>query len=218
MASNWYYAIGDNEKGPIPAAELKSLAMDGTIKQSTLVWKEGMDDWKPASEIPGLLPTQEPSARQRATQSSAGRNRSSSRRGSRQQPRDDYGYYGSSDNPYEADYRTRGGRRGRGPEGAGLVLSLGLVAIISWLPMLVGFLVPFLGVCVSIPLGLVSLSCGIGAWVSGNNYMTRCRDFGLEPEGSATAGRICGMIAVILCLLATLLFIGLIALFAISAA
>ncbi len=195
----WYYAIGDNEEGPIPAAELKSLAMEGTISRTTLVWKEGMDDWKPASDIPGLLPVHEPVARR----SSAGR--STRQSAAAREPREDYGYYGSTDNPYEADYRTGGVRP---PDGASLVLTLGLVAIIS---------MPFLLlVCPILPI-FVALPCGIGTWIVGNSYMARCREFGSEPEGTATAGRICGIIAVAICGLLLLLAVGGIALFALAA-
>ena len=196
----WYYAIGDNEEGPIPAAELKSLAMAGTVSRATLVWKEGMEDWKPASDIPGLLPAQEPVARS----SSAGRS-TARRSAAAREPREDYGYYGSTDNPYEADYRTRGVRP---PDGAPTVLTLGLVALIS-LPFL-------LLVCPLLPI-FVALPCGIGAWVTGNSYMARCREFGSEPEGTATAGRICGIIAVVISSLLVVLAVGGIALFALAA-
>ena len=52
----WYYANGDEEIGPVSAQELKDLTKDGTVGPETLVWKEGMSDWKPATAIPGLLP------------------------------------------------------------------------------------------------------------------------------------------------------------------
>jgi len=52
----WYYTMGDEEIGPIPAAELKALAKDGTIGPNTQVWKEGMAEWTTASKIKGLIP------------------------------------------------------------------------------------------------------------------------------------------------------------------
>jgi len=51
----WHYAKGDDEFGPITTAKLKALADAGQIKPDDLVWKVGMDDWKPAGNIPGLL-------------------------------------------------------------------------------------------------------------------------------------------------------------------
>lgn len=52
----WYYANGDQEIGPVSADELKALTVNGTVGPQTLVWKEGMPDWKLASQIRGLLP------------------------------------------------------------------------------------------------------------------------------------------------------------------
>jgi len=51
----WYYAVNDEELGPVTAAKLKSLADAGTIKPDDLVWREGLSDWKPAREIAGLF-------------------------------------------------------------------------------------------------------------------------------------------------------------------
>lgn len=51
----WYYAVEDEEKGPVTAAQLKALAGSGKLKSDDLVWREGLDDWKPAREISGLF-------------------------------------------------------------------------------------------------------------------------------------------------------------------
>ena len=51
----WYYAQGDAEHGPVTAAQLRALAEGGDLKPSDLVWKEGMDDWKPANDVRGLF-------------------------------------------------------------------------------------------------------------------------------------------------------------------
>jgi hypothetical protein len=51
----WYYAAGDEERGPITAAELKTLAQSGQLAAADLVWREGMEDWAPASDIRGLF-------------------------------------------------------------------------------------------------------------------------------------------------------------------
>ena len=42
---NWYYAIGDQIKGPVTRVELETLFRVGTITVSTLVTQEGMYDW-----------------------------------------------------------------------------------------------------------------------------------------------------------------------------
>jgi len=51
----WYYAQGDEENGPVTAVQLKALAEQGKLRPSDLVWKEGMEDWKPANEVRGLF-------------------------------------------------------------------------------------------------------------------------------------------------------------------
>ncbi|MCA9072810.1 MAG: DUF4339 domain-containing protein [Planctomycetaceae bacterium] len=63
MAGEWYYLIDGEQLGPIPAADLKELADSGVLQPSDLVWKDGMPDWKPAGQIPGLLSSQPPPVR-----------------------------------------------------------------------------------------------------------------------------------------------------------
>ena len=71
---------------------------------------------------------------------------------------------------------------GRGPEGASTILVLGILGLLICAPL------------------------GIAAWIQGNTYMKRCKEIGVEPEGSAVAGRICGMIASILMLVVLVLY------------
>ena len=47
----WYYAVGDQRNGPVPEEEFKRLAAEGTIRPDTLVWRAGMDNWKPYREV-----------------------------------------------------------------------------------------------------------------------------------------------------------------------
>jgi hypothetical protein len=52
---NWFYATKDKtQAGPVDEAALAELLRSGTITQDTLVWKEGMDNWKPYSVAVGL--------------------------------------------------------------------------------------------------------------------------------------------------------------------
>ncbi len=44
---SWYYAEGQEQKGPVDEAELKNLASQGVVTNETLVWKEGMANWTP---------------------------------------------------------------------------------------------------------------------------------------------------------------------------
>jgi len=54
MSDEWYYASGGVQQGPITIEELKSRKAAGQIAADSLVWKEGMADWKPWNEIPEL--------------------------------------------------------------------------------------------------------------------------------------------------------------------
>jgi hypothetical protein len=56
----WYYARGESEQGPISTAQIKALAATGALKRDDLVWKEGMANWLPASEVKELYPAAEP--------------------------------------------------------------------------------------------------------------------------------------------------------------
>lgn len=51
----WYYTKNGGQQGPIDGRELKEMARSGELKPRDLVWKEGMDDWAPASRISGLF-------------------------------------------------------------------------------------------------------------------------------------------------------------------
>jgi uncharacterized RDD family membrane protein YckC len=50
---NWYYAEGNEQKGPVSEAELDQLFQRGQLLGSTLVWKEGMANWEAYSSIRG---------------------------------------------------------------------------------------------------------------------------------------------------------------------
>ncbi|MEQ2006580.1 MAG: RDD family protein [Limisphaerales bacterium] len=44
---NWYYAIGQQQQGPVTEPQLHALAKDGVITGDTLVWREGLTNWQP---------------------------------------------------------------------------------------------------------------------------------------------------------------------------
>jgi len=51
--AEWYYAHDGQQKGPVPLSELRRLATSGEFDpREDLVWKDGMEEWKPASEVP----------------------------------------------------------------------------------------------------------------------------------------------------------------------
>lgn len=54
--SVWYYADANNERqGPVTAAELVRLRLQGALGWGTLVWRDGMDDWQPMRDFAGEL-------------------------------------------------------------------------------------------------------------------------------------------------------------------
>ena len=50
--TKYYIQLGKDRKGPYDVHEL----MKQSVFSDTLVWHEGMEDWKPAAEIPALKP------------------------------------------------------------------------------------------------------------------------------------------------------------------
>src|SRR5450432_2531769 len=53
----WFYAKGDQQSGPIPFEQLRSLARAGQLRPEDPIWTEGMTDWSAAATIPSLFDT-----------------------------------------------------------------------------------------------------------------------------------------------------------------
>ena len=51
--SDWYYAENNEQRGPVLESELKGL-LAGKLPPDTLVWKEGMANWSPATQVAAL--------------------------------------------------------------------------------------------------------------------------------------------------------------------
>jgi GYF domain 2 len=52
---NWFYATKDKtQAGPVDETALADLLQTGTITPNTLVWKQGMDSWRPYSTVFGM--------------------------------------------------------------------------------------------------------------------------------------------------------------------
>jgi uncharacterized membrane protein len=58
--SDWYYAANNEQKGPINESELKANFAANKLPVDTLVWKDGMDNWTPANQIPAFTFRQPP--------------------------------------------------------------------------------------------------------------------------------------------------------------
>lgn len=50
----WYYSKNGTQLGPVAQGELLAKLSSGEVAQSDLVWKEGMADWLPASQVAEL--------------------------------------------------------------------------------------------------------------------------------------------------------------------
>jgi hypothetical protein len=50
----WFYALNQEQKGPVSFEQLKGLLQAGVITGSSLVWREGMSEWSPAEVVPNL--------------------------------------------------------------------------------------------------------------------------------------------------------------------
>jgi len=50
----WHVAIGDAPAGPMRREEVAARVKAGEVTSASLAWREGMDDWLPAGEIPDL--------------------------------------------------------------------------------------------------------------------------------------------------------------------
>jgi uncharacterized RDD family membrane protein YckC len=53
----WYYAINSQRHGPIEQVEFEQLVQDGTIDSETLLWKQGMAEWKTLTEVLAANPS-----------------------------------------------------------------------------------------------------------------------------------------------------------------
>ena len=53
-AGHWFHVHRGEKKGPFSLEELSSLVADGTIEETTYVWRPGMEGWLRAAEVEGL--------------------------------------------------------------------------------------------------------------------------------------------------------------------
>jgi len=58
--ANWHYNIGGELHGPVSIMELRSMINAAKLHSDDYVWKEGMPDWLPVSQIPELQPAKAP--------------------------------------------------------------------------------------------------------------------------------------------------------------
>ncbi len=63
MNADWFYSVGETRQGPVAEDDLKRLAVDGKLKPSDLVWRDGMPDWVEARTVSVLFPPRTEQAR-----------------------------------------------------------------------------------------------------------------------------------------------------------
>lgn len=53
----WYVGVRGERKGPFSEDDIKGMIQKGEISPRDVVWKEGMDNWKPAIEVEPFVET-----------------------------------------------------------------------------------------------------------------------------------------------------------------
>jgi membrane protease subunit (stomatin/prohibitin family) len=53
-AAEWFLGLGGQQVGPFDVPALQQKAASGEFTRDTLAWKNGLDGWKPAGQIPEL--------------------------------------------------------------------------------------------------------------------------------------------------------------------
>ena len=54
----WYYARNNQQQGPVALQALQDMARSGQLQPGDLVWRDGMPNWLPASQVPELFAQQ----------------------------------------------------------------------------------------------------------------------------------------------------------------
>jgi membrane protease subunit (stomatin/prohibitin family) len=50
----YHVDVGGKASGPFNGDQLKAMVTEGTLRRDTLVWSQGMDDWRPAGQVSEL--------------------------------------------------------------------------------------------------------------------------------------------------------------------
>jgi hypothetical protein len=51
----WYYGTQGQQQGPVTETALRQLMAQGVVTRETLVWRDGLVEWKPMGEVNELL-------------------------------------------------------------------------------------------------------------------------------------------------------------------
>lgn len=173
----WYYSKNSTQLGPVSQDELIAKIASGEVSPSDLVWKDGMADWIPSSQVPelrGAAPSQAAPSQPAPAPVSLGGQPTS------------YGAPVSNPIPHAPVGAPRSPVAGK----ASTAMTLGIVS------MVLAFLCGCLG----------GLPCGILAIVFGNQYKKAAEtDPSLLPElGKAKNGIMMGWIGIAIALIMTI--------------
>ncbi len=67
MADRWFYAVGEERRGPVEKDGLLRMIAEGKLRRTTLVWTKSLTDWAPAGELAELADAPWPAASERDT-------------------------------------------------------------------------------------------------------------------------------------------------------
>lgn len=104
-AAKWYFSRDGVEQGPLSSSELRALARSGELLETDLLWKEGMEKWRPAGEA-GRLFRDGDSRRHRRRRHGRSREQDSAR-GEKDRSRSQSGSRRRSDPRTEAEETSR---------------------------------------------------------------------------------------------------------------
>jgi hypothetical protein len=49
--AQWYYSIEGVQHGPVEDEEIRAMLASGLVRGETLVWRDGMEGWRPISRV-----------------------------------------------------------------------------------------------------------------------------------------------------------------------
>lgn len=55
--ADWFYGKDNTQHGPVSDLEIRNLIATGRIEPTTIIWRDGMTDWLPLSDVPEFQPT-----------------------------------------------------------------------------------------------------------------------------------------------------------------
>lgn len=56
MADQWYVGRNGQKAGPYTTEQIRQMAVAGQLVPSDLLWKQGLENWVPLTQVKGLLP------------------------------------------------------------------------------------------------------------------------------------------------------------------